>query len=491
MRRENLKCLGIAIIAVNAWLVLAFIGRAKGQEPTAKADAVAVVEGVVREIFRSPRQGRIDVLVQVDVLRSEAGKPPRTGGRVTCPAPGDSVYVHLSQAIDTPNRMAVGPVNRAIPAELSQVRAYLVPRPQGGWEAISPEWFDLTSDLPAPRNSSEPAPATVEAAPMPNSAPSPSPTAPQGGKVVLTSLGLSADPLDVQGRFVLRVTSVERGGAAQRAGIEVGDVIAGANGAVLKDAAQFDQLSRRGGPMSLIVIDINSGKATQVEVTPVLANAGQPREPEPTPAPATPSRSLGIATETVSLGGRSALKVVRVDPESAGAKAGLEVGDVLVGANGASLTGPEQLAAALHKSGPSLTLQVRDVRTGRDTPVEVAFAGPQRPAPPIDVPALPGGPAPAPVGAPGASTNRLGVVTELSFFDVEVAVKVTEVEPGSPAARAGIQPGTIIVKADGKPMLHPNDLVEAARKATNSIRLTIADPRGSRTSDVNVDLRGR
>jgi serine protease Do len=171
------------------------------------------------------------------------------------------------------------------------------------------------------------------------------------------------------------------------------------------------------------------------------------------------------------------LKVTGVEAGSSAAKAGIEIGDILVAANGAALTGPEQLASALRKSGPTLTITVRDTRTGREVPVEVAVPGAK--------------PAEAPEAPPGGNPGRLGAVTELAFYDAEAAVKVTEVEPGGPAARAGLAVGMIILQANDKPILHPDDLVAAVRTADGAVRLLVVEPRSRQKSNVSVDLRGR
>ena len=60
-------------------------------------DAVLIVDGVVREVFQSPRRDRVDLIVQIEVKRSEAVRSPRTASRVPMPAPGDMVYVHATQ----------------------------------------------------------------------------------------------------------------------------------------------------------------------------------------------------------------------------------------------------------------------------------------------------------------------------------------------------------------------------------------------------------
>lgn len=197
-----------------------------------------------------------------------------------------------------------------------------------------------------------------------------------------------------------------------------------------------------------------------------------------TPPAQAPKISLGVSAEPVTLGSRSALKVTRVDPAGPAAKAGIEQGDILVAANGAPITGPEQLLGALRKSGQTLKLTVRDSRTGRDTEVAVDL-GTTKPTKPLSVE----------VGAPeGVSSGKLGAVTELAFHDDEFAVKVTEVEAGSAAARAGLRPGVLILAANGKPMLHPNDLNGAAMKSDGKLRLTIVDPNTGKKSHLDVNL---
>jgi len=279
----------------------------------------------------------------------------------------------------------------------------------------------------------------------------------------------------VNDRLVLRVKSVERGGAAQQAGIEVGDVIIGVKEAPLQSAAQLEDLARRGEPISLMVVDVNTSRSTRIELRPGQQSDAQVST-EPTTT-LTQRRSLGLTAESVRLGQRTALKVVRVEPGSAAQKAGIEPDDILVAANGAPLTGPEQLGSALRKSGPTLTLTVRDSRSGRDVPVEVVIGGPADQTPlPVDVPAI------------SPSTGTLGAVTELSFYDVEVALKVTEVEPGSPAARAGLQPGSLIVAANGKPVLHPSELNDLVRNSPGPLRLTVVDPRSNAKNKIQLNL---
>ena len=212
----------------------------------------------------------------------------------------------------------------------------------------------------------------------------------------------------------------------------------GANDKALGGLDELDQLARQGIFKNLLVLDVNSGKAVRVPsrwlqrtvVSRQMASPGGQHEAgcsaTRNPSPAGTSRSLGISAEPVMIGKRTGMKVIRVEPGSPAQQAGIELGDVMVAANGVPITGVEVLSSVVHKSGPTLTVTVRDTRSGRDVPVEVKIGGPEA-ANPVPVPAD------TPIQTD--TGRKLGAVTELVFYDVNPAVKVTEVEPNSPAAR--------------------------------------------------------
>ncbi len=184
--------------------------------------------------------------------------------------------------------------------------------------------------------------------------------------------------------------------------------------------------------------------------------------------------SLGISAERVSLGLKSALKVVRVTPDSPAAKAGIEIGDILVKANSTLLTSPDQLADEFRKSNGRLALTVRDVRTGRDVLVDV------------DPRNLSQGSG----MRPGSSRSKkpLGVTTELAFYGGDAALKVTRVDSGSPAQRAGIVPGLLILTANGKRAEKPEVLLAAERETTRNLKLRVVDPKTRKESLVEIEL---
>jgi S1-C subfamily serine protease len=436
----------------------------------ARKDASVAVDGVLKQVFRSQRPGRYDYIAQVEVARAELRKRLDANAKVAVPVPGDVIYVHLTQKLDNAGRVIAADSHAGLPAEGSEVKVYLAPRAAGGWEGAYPDWVDVVKgDQGGASELFPPEPTAVNQT---------------GGG----GLGLKADVLKVQGRIVLRVTAVERGSPAQEAGLEVGDVIAGANGGELTGADQLDKLAAAGKPFSVIIVDVNSGKPVQVDVNPGRAVAPAPTPdkpanttPAPAPAPAPQQKvSLGLSAEEVRLGNRSALKVTRVAPDGLGAKAGVEVGDVIVSANGIPTTGPEQLVSALKKSGSELVLTIRDSRTNKDVDVKIPLGAgrPERPAP-----------ANTGVPIPGTNPNALGVVTELAFHENEFAVKIVEVADGSAAAKAGLKPGLLITEANGKPVLHPNELNDAVRNSGGRLKLTVVEPNSGRSANLNLDLR--
>ena len=74
----------------------------------------------------------------------------------------------------------------------------------------------------------------------------------------------------------------------------------------------------------------------------------------------------------------------------------------------------------------------------------------------------------------------------MAFHNDEFAVKITEVEAGSAAARAGLRPGVLILEVNGKSVLHPDDLTDAVRQAGRNVQLTVVDPASGRKDTVNI-----
>lgn len=111
-------------------------------------------------------------------------------------------------------------------------------------------------------------------------------------------------------------------------------------------------------------------------------------EPTPAPAPATRDRAfLGVSTRTVDSVEvkRHGLDQVRgaivgqLYPGGPAEQAGLEVLDVVIGADGSPINAPEELMAAVakHRAGETITLQV--VRQGQIGTIRVKLGRPPEP----------------------------------------------------------------------------------------------------------------
>jgi S1-C subfamily serine protease len=85
---------------------------------------------------------------------------------------------------------------------------------------------------------------------------------------------------------------------------------------------------------------------------------------------------LGVYTQPVRLGDRAGLQITQIDSGDAAQRAGLEAGDVILEAGGEPTRSQEDLLRAIARSGGSLKVTIRDVRTGRLTTVEIALNPP-------------------------------------------------------------------------------------------------------------------
>jgi S1-C subfamily serine protease len=191
----------------------------------------------------------------------------------------------------------------------------------------------------------------------------------------------------------------------------------------------------------------------------------QARPPEP--------GYLGLIADDEQAAGRG-VRIVDVVPTGPAAKAGLQTGDLITSMGGLPIRVMDDVAAAMQgkSEGAKLTVTVR--RAGGETQHEVMLG--RRPAAPFAglAPSERTAPnAPAQNGPVGAQGPRLGVRTvrvrdearrQNNMSDASGA-QVVSLTEGSPADRAGIRKGAVIVAFDGKPINTPDELAAAVREA--------------------------
>lgn len=215
-------------------------------------------------------------------------------------------------------------------------------------------------------------------------------------------------------------------------------------------------------------------------------------EPPAAPAPGQADRAwLGVALQPLTPGlaaafgvsdGRGAL-VADVVPESPAARAGLRPGDVVRAFEGQPVAGPDDLARLVGRASPGQEVTVTVWRDRQELALRATLgrAPGARPRGPVGVEPRPG-------------TPRLGleirpVTPELAReLDLRVTegVVVTRVEPGSPAERAGLARGDVILEVDRTPVRTAADVVRLTREARADRPLTLRVQRGDRALYVAV-----
>ena len=240
--------------------------------------------------------------------------------------------------------------------------------------------------------------------------------------------------------------------------------------------------------------------------------SGQTAVPPQAPAPpAIPSRVitivppgsyLGIGIQEITAERAKALKlreeagveVTRVAPDSPAAKAGLKEGDVVLQYNGMKVEGLEQLSRL-----------VRETPVGREAKLDIFRSGA-----PMTImarvgehPLLPGMSdgfsfhmPDVPRTIQGLRSPMLGVEAEsiegqlAQFFGVNEGVLVRTVMRGSPAEKAGVKAGDVIVRVDEAKVTTPPE-ISAHLRAARGKPVPVAIMREHKEISLTVDAEPR
>ena len=242
-----------------------------------------------------------------------------------------------------------------------------------------------------------------------------------------------------------------------------------------------------------------------------------PAAPDDLPAPAdeeAPKFYMGV--EMVELAG-GGIRVVNVAEDGPAAQGGLQTGDMIVSANKTRVSSDEDLSAAMKDLTAGDKLELAVLRRGREVPLEITLgqppsagapdagpagtapgdtatdpslpaADPTEPAvPPEELGTEPGSTDPAIGPRPGASPQRAsrGITVVTNSDEVRARYDapatsgafVTNIRPESPAARAGLPLGAVIVTFEGERINTADELVEAisASAPGTEVELTYYD----------------
>jgi serine protease Do len=190
---------------------------------------------------------------------------------------------------------------------------------------------------------------------------------------------------------------------------------------------------------------------------------------------------VGVEAQKISEGMAKALHlpdaggalIAGVSQDGPAAKAGVQPGDVVEAVNGQKVENPRELAVQIAAVKPGDQAKLEILRDGKKQTVTATVA--EQPSE--------NQVANNTTGGHHEGRARLGVALapvspearqQLDLpGDVSGAV-VAQVQPGSPADQAGIQPGDVIVGVGGKSVGSPSDAVKAIRSATSGSESAVA-----------------
>ena len=167
------------------------------------------------------------------------------------------------------------------------------------------------------------------------------------------------------------------------------------------------------------------------------------------------------------------------------ARAGLQVEDVVLKVNGVPVEDDVDFRYKIADMKPGETVELLVKRGGKEMTVKATLEEAPDPTK-IEEPAK----AETGAGRIGIRVEALTPETRRQFKldSVQEGVVVVEVEEGSAADDAGIEPGDVIVRAEGRAVTSPNDLAEVIRKAKSGTRIGLVVRRGKARTLVSVEV---
>ena len=218
--------------------------------------------------------------------------------------------------------------------------------------------------------------------------------------------------------------------------------------------------------------------------------------------------------------------VTGVSPDSPARTVGLRENDIIVSVNSASITGPEEFRNAIGKMKPGASIDLVYVRGGkqRTATVELAsrdnrafgFFGRELPETPMP-PKAPHAPRAHVFEWRSDSDNDhekvafAGIITQslsdglAEYFKVKEGALIAEVVDDSPAAKAGLKAGDVIIKVGSDDVSDEGDVREAIHDhkpgeavdftvmrdgQQTTITVTLGEQESSDLGELNINLEG-
>jgi serine protease Do len=174
--------------------------------------------------------------------------------------------------------------------------------------------------------------------------------------------------------------------------------------------------------------------------------------------------------ESFGLKDHAGALVADVTPGSPAAKAGLKDGDVITEVEGNAIADSGQLRMAVSQTAPGTKLALSVLRDGKteNLTVTTATAPNQRRSRGNESPGIAG------------NEDDTGVLNGVSVSDLDPATRqqynvpagihgalITEVAPDSASARAGLQPGDVILEINHKPVTSADEAIKLSEDSSN------------------------
>lgn len=164
-----------------------------------------------------------------------------------------------------------------------------------------------------------------------------------------------------------------------------------------------------------------------------------------------------------------------VEPESPAAKAGLQQGDIIRKLNGEAVEDPRTLSLKVAEQAPGSEASLAVLRDGRERKLTVKLGE----HPEFDNPQLRAAKsAPGSIGL-GVQTLTPELAEQLQVGEQTRGVVAARVQPGSPAARAGIRRGDVIEQVNRRETASAADFRNAAAAAGGKPLLLLLNRRGN------------
>jgi serine protease Do len=209
--------------------------------------------------------------------------------------------------------------------------------------------------------------------------------------------------------------------------------------------------------------------------------------------------------KTLNLREDRGVEVAHVEEDSPAAKAGIKEGDVVLEYNGEKVDGVDQFIRLVRETPPGRQVKMAVWRNGTtenltltvgarrgtviETPDGSVTIPPIPPLPPIDIPRFEMSYQSPLIGIEGESLAPQGQLAD--FFGVKDGVLVKSVIRNSPAEKAGLRAGDVIVKVDDSKVTTTREITSVLRsnRTRNSFTLTVV--RNKKEMPVTVTLPDR